>query len=339
MPAVGDEMQPMASSPERPRGGGGGRTKAGGGYSAVEGSGGGGRPSALKVVLNLVGATSAVIVLILTIGFVLGELQISEGRLTTVAGQRAANQRAAAAADGSAPFAIAIHGGAGTIGRGSMTAAQQADYRRMLNASAAAGFDVTPAHQHVICMTCMVLLREQIPRSPAPRWRCVVGVCQQRQLSDSHGLCTSQVLEAGGPAAAAVVAAVRVMEDSELFNAGKGAVFSAAGINEMDTALMDGAATHTPHTHTHPHIRHHTPHHSPTYTPLTCHTLDTTHTHHTHTCTHTHPPRHAHTPRTAASDTVRPRPPARGDRFGRSAGRADGHPQPDPGDQGHPVGR
>lgn len=38
----------------------------------------------------------------------------------------------------------------------------------------------------------------------------------------------------------AVEAAVRVMEDSPLFNAGKGAVFNHDGRNEMDAAVMDG---------------------------------------------------------------------------------------------------
>lgn len=51
-----------------------------------------------------------------------------------------------------------------------------------------------------------------------------------------------QVLKAGGSAMDAVIAAVRVMEDSELFNAGKGAVFTHEGRNEMDAAVMDGKA-------------------------------------------------------------------------------------------------
>src|SRR5262249_8797151 len=38
----------------------------------------------------------------------------------------------------------------------------------------------------------------------------------------------------------AVEAAVRVMEDSPLFNAGKGAVFTHEGRNELDAALMEG---------------------------------------------------------------------------------------------------
>ena len=49
------------------------------------------------------------------------------------------------------------------------------------------------------------------------------------------------VLEKGGASLDAVVAAVRILEDSPLFNAGKGAVFSHAGVNELDAAIMDGA--------------------------------------------------------------------------------------------------
>lgn len=49
------------------------------------------------------------------------------------------------------------------------------------------------------------------------------------------------VLEKGGPSLDAVVAAVKILEDSPLFNAGKGAVFSHAGINELDAAIMDGS--------------------------------------------------------------------------------------------------
>ena len=38
----------------------------------------------------------------------------------------------------------------------------------------------------------------------------------------------------------AVVAAIRVFEDSPLFNAGKGAAFTGEGRNELDAAIMDG---------------------------------------------------------------------------------------------------
>lgn len=48
------------------------------------------------------------------------------------------------------------------------------------------------------------------------------------------------VLEKGGAALDAVEATVRVLEDNPLFNAGKGAVFTDAGTNELDAAIMDG---------------------------------------------------------------------------------------------------
>lgn len=51
----------------------------------------------------------------------------------------------------------------------------------------------------------------------------------------------SAVLRAGGRALDAVEAAVRVLEDEPLFNAGRGAVFTAEGKTELDAAIMDGA--------------------------------------------------------------------------------------------------
>lgn len=48
------------------------------------------------------------------------------------------------------------------------------------------------------------------------------------------------VLENGGTAINAVKAAVVSMEDCPLFNAGKGAVFTKKGVNELDAAIMDG---------------------------------------------------------------------------------------------------
>jgi L-asparaginase / beta-aspartyl-peptidase len=48
------------------------------------------------------------------------------------------------------------------------------------------------------------------------------------------------ILAAGGGAMDAVVASIKVMEDSPLFNAGKGSVFTEAGENEMDAAIMNG---------------------------------------------------------------------------------------------------
>lgn len=56
-----------------------------------------------------------------------------------------------------------------------------------------------------------------------------------RSLKAGHA-----VLEAGGSSVDAVEAAINVMEDSPLFNAGKGASFNRAGFQEMDSAIMEG---------------------------------------------------------------------------------------------------
>jgi beta-aspartyl-peptidase (threonine type) len=48
------------------------------------------------------------------------------------------------------------------------------------------------------------------------------------------------VLEAGGASLDAVVAAVKVLEDDPLFNAGRGAVLAANGQHELDASIMDG---------------------------------------------------------------------------------------------------
>src|SRR5690606_32690902 len=48
------------------------------------------------------------------------------------------------------------------------------------------------------------------------------------------------VLEKGGTAMDAVVTAITELENNPLFNAGRGAVFTKKGLNEMDAALMNG---------------------------------------------------------------------------------------------------
>jgi beta-aspartyl-peptidase (threonine type) len=88
------------------------------------------------------------------------------------------------------PFAIVIHGGAGTIARENMTADKENAIRAALRESVQAGY---------------------------------------------------RVLKSGASSTDAVIAAIRVMEDSPLFNAGKGAVFNAAGGHEMDASVMEGA--------------------------------------------------------------------------------------------------
>lgn len=86
-------------------------------------------------------------------------------------------------------FALAVHGGAGTIRRESMSAEAEAQYRNGIANALRAG----------------------------------------------HA-----ALSEGGSAMDAVVAAVRVLEDDPLFNAGRGAVFTHEGNIELDAAVMDG---------------------------------------------------------------------------------------------------
>jgi L-asparaginase / beta-aspartyl-peptidase len=49
-----------------------------------------------------------------------------------------------------------------------------------------------------------------------------------------------EILKRGGSSLDATEAAVRVLEDDPHFNAGRGSVFTSAGTNEMDAAIMDG---------------------------------------------------------------------------------------------------
>jgi beta-aspartyl-peptidase (threonine type) len=58
----------------------------------------------------------------------------------------------------------------------------------------------------------------------------------RRALQTGHA-----VLVNHGTAMDAVTAAVRELEDEPLFNAGRGAVFTSDGVQEMDAAVMDGA--------------------------------------------------------------------------------------------------
>ena len=50
----------------------------------------------------------------------------------------------------------------------------------------------------------------------------------------------SVILKDGGSAMDAIKAAIIIMEDSPLFNAGRGAVFTWDGTNELDASIMDG---------------------------------------------------------------------------------------------------
>ena len=90
----------------------------------------------------------------------------------------------------------------------------------------------------------------------APKWSLAIhggaGVIERAELSPERdaayraGLqaaldAGSAVLARGGSALDAVQVAVETLEENPLFNAGHGAVFTAAGRNELDAAVMNGA--------------------------------------------------------------------------------------------------
>ncbi len=87
------------------------------------------------------------------------------------------------------PFAIAVHGGAGTLLPHLLTPEKEIQYKNALKEALIAG---------------------------------------------------QKILQQNGSSLDAVEAAVKVLEDCPLFNAGKGAVFNAAGAHEMDASIMNG---------------------------------------------------------------------------------------------------
>ncbi len=86
-------------------------------------------------------------------------------------------------------FAIALHGGAGTILKQNMSPEMEAAYRSKLTEALQTGY---------------------------------------------------AILKKGGSSLDAVEQTIMVLENSPLFNAGKGAVFTNAGTNELDASIMDG---------------------------------------------------------------------------------------------------
>jgi len=89
----------------------------------------------------------------------------------------------------------------------------------------------------------------------APKWAIVIhggaGVIERKELTAEQEAAYrealtraigagSDVLGKGGTALDAVEATIVLMEDDPLFNAGRGAVFTAEGRNELDASIMDG---------------------------------------------------------------------------------------------------
>ncbi|WP_167508124.1 isoaspartyl peptidase/L-asparaginase family protein [Corallococcus aberystwythensis] len=98
-------------------------------------------------------------------------------------------------------------------------------------------------------------LRTDAPPRVKPRWGLVIhggaGVISRENLTpEREAVMRAALTEAlqaghavlakGGRSMDAVTAAIRVLEDSPYFNAGKGAVFNHDGVNELDAAVMDG---------------------------------------------------------------------------------------------------
>jgi beta-aspartyl-peptidase (threonine type) len=92
-------------------------------------------------------------------------------------------------------------------------------------------------------------------QAPAGKWAIVMhggaGVIERTSMTPERdhayraGLdqairAAAAVLDANGTAVDAVEAGLRLLEDNPLFNAGKGAVFTAQGRNELDASIMDG---------------------------------------------------------------------------------------------------
>jgi beta-aspartyl-peptidase (threonine type) len=73
------------------------------------------------------------------------------------------------------------------------------------------------------------------PKAMTPEKRAAYEADLQRALDAG-----AKILADGGDAMDAVKAAIVIMEDSPLFNAGKGAVFTWDGTNELDASIMDG---------------------------------------------------------------------------------------------------
>ena len=92
--------------------------------------------------------------------------------------------------------------------------------------------------------------------APAHKWSIVVhggaGVIERKSMTPETEAAYradmktaiqtgAAVLEKGGSSLDAVQATIQYLEDDPLFNAGRGAVFTAEGKNELDSAIMDGS--------------------------------------------------------------------------------------------------
>ena len=101
----------------------------------------------------------------------------------------------------------------------------------------------------------LALLAAPLAAEEEPRWSLAIhggagtlsreAMTPERQAGYEEALrraldAGSQILAEGGSAVDAVKTAIVMMEDSPLFNAGRGAVFTWEGTNELDASIMDG---------------------------------------------------------------------------------------------------
>jgi beta-aspartyl-peptidase (threonine type) len=93
-------------------------------------------------------------------------------------------------------------------------------------------------------------------QQPAHRWGIVIhggaGVIERASMSqeteaayraslNEAAQAGAKVLDRGGSSLDAIETVIKIFEDDPLFNAGRGAVFTAEGKNELDAAIMDGS--------------------------------------------------------------------------------------------------
>ena len=108
----------------------------------------------------------------------------------------------------------------------------------------------------ILAAAALALFAAPAAAQDAPRWSFAIhggaGVIERASLTPEQDAAYraalhraletgSAVLAAGGSSLDAVQAAIELMEDDPLFNAGRGAVFTAAGRNELDAAVMNGS--------------------------------------------------------------------------------------------------
>jgi L-asparaginase / beta-aspartyl-peptidase len=101
-----------------------------------------------------------------------------------------------------------------------------------------------------------IVVAAQTPQPPVHHWAIVVhggaGVIERATMKPETETAYraaitkateagAAVLDKGGSALDAIEATIQILEDDPLFNAGRGAVFTAEGKNELDAAIMDGS--------------------------------------------------------------------------------------------------